>query len=440
MDILLNISPLIKLAGVFVLIVALIRLRLSIGAALTTGAAVMGLWFGLSLFELAGAMARSLVAERTVTLCAVIALILVLSHAMEKTGQMKRLLEAFRGMSGNARLNLAIFPALIGLLPMPGGAIFSAPMVHEMSDNETLSPEHKTLINYWLRHIWEFSWPLYPGVILTVALSGIGLWTFVLVQLPLTLVSALTGYVVLLRPIPSREAPSKVSANGTYGPFIRELMPLLMVVAGALLLGGLLSLFGTIWPLLKQVKKEIPLIVSLVLSVWWVGRWNRLPFQKNWGFFFDKSLASMIFMIVGVMMFQGVLDDSRAVSEISQSLITANVPLTGVIILLPFLVGGIAGITVAFVGTTFPIIFSLLSTYGLADESTIHDINYHSGVNFEFLAYTVLAYVSGYLGVLLSPLHICLILTCEFFKTSLPKIYPVIAATGFFMFLILRSI
>ena len=412
MDVLQNISPLVKLAGVFLLIVALIRLRLSIGMALTTGAAALGLLFGLSVFQLVDSMARSLVAERTVTLCAIIALILVLSHTMEKTGQMKRLLEAFRGISSNTRLNLAIFPALIGLLPMPGGAVFSAPMVHEMSGKDTLSPEHKTLINYWLRHIWEFSWPLYPGVILTVALSGIDLWTFVLVQFPLTVVSVLTGYVILLRPIPLRVMLPDMSNNGTYGRFVKELMPLVIVVAGALLLGSLLILLSTGWPLLKQVKKEIPLIVSLVLSVWWLARWNHLPFQKICGLCFDKSLASMVFMIAGIMMFQGVLDDSQAVSEISQSLIRTNVPLTGVIILLPFVVGGIAGITVAFVGTTFPIIFSLLSTYGLADE---------------ILAYTVLAYCAGYLGVLLSPLHICLILTCEFFGTNLLKIYPKLA-------------
>ena len=412
MDALLNISPLIKLAGVFVCIVALIRLRLSIGTALTAGGALLGLWFGLSPFRLVAAMVRSLVAERTVTLCAIISLILVLSHAMEKTGQMKRLLEAFRSISSNTKLNLAIFPALIGLLPMPGGAIFSAPMVHEMSNKETLSSEHKTLINYWFRHMWELSWPLYPGIILTVTLAGLDIWIFVLVQFPLTVVSALIGYVVLLRSIPRRNSATNGSHIGNWRLFIGELTPFLMVVAGALLLGVLLALLSKVWPLLKPVKNEIPLVASLVLSIWWVGRWNRLAFHKIWGFFFDRSLLSMVYMIVGVMMFQGILDDSRAVSEISQSFVTAHVPMTGIIILLPFLVGAVAGITVAFVGTTFPIIFSLLSSYGLADQ---------------ILAYTVLAYCAGYLGVLLSPLHICLILTCEFFKTNLSKIYPRLA-------------
>jgi len=447
MNILFNISPLIKLAGIFILIVVLIRRRFSIGTALTTGAVVMGLWFRLSPFKLAGSMARCLASERTVTLCVVIALILVLSHAMEQTGQMKRLLEAFRGISNNPRLNLAIFPALIGLLPMPGGAVFSAPMVHEMSHNEALTPEHKTLINYWFRHIWEFSWPLYPGVILTSALSGIDLWTFVLAQLPLTLVSACTGYVVLLRPIPLKQEGAKVESNANYSIFMKELMPLIVVVAGALLLGSLLYLFGRTWPVLREVKKEIPLVVALVASVWWVGRWNRLPFERVWGLFFDKSLVSMIFMIVGVLVFQGVLHDSQAISEISKTLTASHVPVVLVIVILPFLVGSIAGITVAFVGATFPIVFSLLASYGMTDQGSIMDINYVSTPGNHVLAYTILAFISGYLGVLLSPLHICLILTCEFFKTTLPKIYPkllvlssAIAAGGFCSFMILRAL
>jgi hypothetical protein len=72
------------------------------------------------------------------------------------------------------------------------------------------------------------------------------------------------------------------------------------------------------------------------------------------------------------------------------------------------LVGSITGITVAFVGTTFPIIFSLLTSAGMADQ---------------LLAYTVLGFCAGYLGVLLSPLHVCLVLTCAYFQTHLTRVY-----------------
>jgi hypothetical protein len=228
----------------------------------------------------------------------------------------------------------------------------------------------------------------------------------------MTLVSAVAGYVVLLRPISRQNASIKMASPKNRNRFLKELIPLLIVVAGALFFGAVLYFFGKTWPPLKGIKKEFPLIVALVISIWWVGRWNRLPFVKACRLFFDRSLIPMTFTIAGVMIFQGVLQDSQAVADISKSFITANVPIGLVIVMLPFLVGSIAGITVAFVGTTFPIVFSLLASYGLADKT---------------LAYTVLAYCAGYLGVLLSPLHICLILTCEFFKTDLPKIYPRLA-------------
>jgi hypothetical protein len=207
-------------------------------------------------------------------------------------------------------------------------------------------------------------------------------------------------------------------------------MPLGIVVTGALLLGGLLSLFGEVWPVLKEVKKEVPLFVALIASIGWVGRWNRLSLEKVRGLFLDKSLFPMIFMIVGVMVFQGVLHDSQAVTEMSQTLTASHVPVILVIVILPFLVGSITGITVAFVGATFPIVFSLLTSYGLEDQ---------------MLSYTVLAFCAGYLGVLLSPLHICLVLTCQFFKTGLPALYPrlvvpcsAIGAAGLLSFWIIR--
>ncbi|MGD8337680.1 MAG: DUF401 family protein, partial [Desulfobacterales bacterium] len=76
--------------------------------------------------------------------------------------------------------------------------------------------------------------------------------------------------------------------------------------------------------------------------------------------------------------------------------------------LLPFLVGGVAGITIAFVGTTFPILISLIQTMG------------HGHL---LLAYMMLALVSGFVGVLLSPLHLCLLLSNAYFKTTLAEVY-----------------
>ena len=66
---------------------------------------------------------------QTLGLAAIVGLILVMSRLMERSGHMRRLVERFALLSRDARVVGAVMPALIGLLPMPGGALFSAPMV-----------------------------------------------------------------------------------------------------------------------------------------------------------------------------------------------------------------------------------------------------------------------------------------------------------------------
>ncbi len=409
MHFLFNISPLIKVILVFLLVIILIRKRFSVGTALIVGSILLGLWFRLSPLRIGSSMIGSLIATRTVMLLLVVTLILILSHAMEETGQMKRLMVSFRGISQNSRLNLALFPAIIGLLPMPGGAIFSAPMVHEISHQETLTAEAKTLINYWFRHMWEFCWPLYPGVLLTCALSPIDLGTFVLAQFPLTLFTAWVGYLALLRSIPVQNHHAVSQSDRSVRGFLIELMPILLVVGGAVFFGVLVYLAGMAWPILRTVRQEIPLIAALVIGICWVWRANRMGLEDMQHICCNRSLLSMMVVIGGVMVFQGILEDSRAVSEISRGLTSSRVPIILVIVVLPFLVGSVTGITVAFVGTTFPIIFSVLTNAGMADK---------------LLAHTILAFCAGYLGVLLSPLHVCLVLTCTYFQTNLARVYP----------------
>ena len=128
MTLLNQIPALIRVAIVFVLVLIAIRKKLSLGNAFFLGALTLGVLFGGSLSTIAGSVAGSLLDQKTIALALIVTLILVLSDSMETAGQMQRLLGSFRGLVTSPRLNLTVFPALIGLLPMPGGAVFSAPM------------------------------------------------------------------------------------------------------------------------------------------------------------------------------------------------------------------------------------------------------------------------------------------------------------------------
>jgi len=427
-----ELSVIIKLFVIFLFIVTLIRMRLSLGTALMAGSILLGIWFRLDITHIFSSVIQSVFAEKTIMLGLLVSMILILSHSMEKTKQMERLLEASKGMIGDARLNLTLFPALIGLLPMPGGAIFSAPMVQVIGSQHQLSAEKKSLINYWFRHIWEYWWPLYPGVILTCSLSGIDLWAFIICQFSLTIVAIVAGYLFLLKPIYFITfSESYHTVPGASTRVLKELTPILIVITCSSGFRLLLPPLRGVWVGLETLPKETPLIIALFLSIMWVWCYNKVASIVVLKIVTNRSLLNMIYMVAGVFIFQGILEDSNAISEINAYLITKHIPIIYIVVILPFLVGWLVGIAIAFVGITFPILISLLVGSGME--------NY-------ILPYVVLAYCSGFMGVLFSPLHFCLILTCEYFKADMVKIYKalwrpclMVMASGLSLFFAIRA-
>jgi len=75
---------------------------------------------------------------------------------------------------------------------------------------------------------------------------------------------------------------------------------------------------------------------------------------------------------------------------------------------LPFLAGFVTGIALGFTGISFPLIVGLMS----AEASTLTP-----------WATLVLAYGFGYMGMMLSPVHLCLLVTKDHFGASLFAVY-----------------
>lgn len=419
----------IRILIVFAIVLLAIRKKLSLGNAFIIGAACLGLFFGMPVPRIIMTMLTALVHLNTLALAAIVALILVLSHSMDAAGQMERLLDRFQGLFRHAGFNMIVFPALIGLLPMPGGAIFSAPMVKTLGNRHQMTGARLSYINYWFRHIWEYWWPLYPGVLLTTALAGIGLWTFVLFLIPMTAAAVTLGYWPLRGLQDSEMASRSKAAHGL--PQLRqfgiELTPILIVILVGLGLGMVLT------PVLESrgipIAKEIGLITALLLSIGWVWRHNHLSAAERRAVLTRRDLLRMIYMVAGIIIFKEVLMQSHAAGALSEELIRWKIPLFSITVILPMLVGAVTGLTIAFVGTTFPILISLIQSLGQTDL---------------MLAYMMLATVSGFVGVLFSPLHLCLLLSNEYFKTSLSAVYRclippcaglLLAGCGYFMLL-----
>ena len=273
----------------------------------------------------------------------------------------------------------------------------------ELAKDSELTKDQQSFINYWFRHIWEYWWPMYPGVLLATLMADINLLVFVVMMVPLTLAAAYSGSL----PVKGLNR-TKIKDNGAkrppLGPFLHELTPILLVIVIGLGLGMLLSHYV---PRLS-ISKETGLILSLLIAISWIWYENRLPPEKCSAIVFNMKMFNMVYMVMAILVFKGILEDSEAVAIISKEMMQLHIPLFLIAVTLPFIVGVFTGITIAFVGSTFPILISLIQAQG------------HTAL---MPAYIMLGLACGFAGVLLSPLHLCLLLSNEYFETPLNPVY-----------------
>ena len=409
MEIIFNLPVILKIIVVFILILVLTRRKYSLGTALLAGSLLLGFWCRMNLVQIAKSLGATIIQAQTIMLDAIVVLILILSHSMERLGQMKRLLASFRGLVKNPKLNLIAFPAIIGLLPMPGGAIFSAPMVDVLGKEHNLDPETKSLVNYWFRHVWEPAWPLYPGILLSASLAAVNVWFFASMAAPMLLVVILTGYTFFLRKIAWNTA---IATENTHlfqlHSFVKEMTPIILVIGGAVIGSTIMTWLQHRFPALDILPNELPLVLALVVSIALVLRVNHAPLTMLLTICMNRAFWELAYMVTAIYIFKGILVDSHAVVDISKSLTALNIPLIPVLVILPALVGAITGVSAAFVGTTFPVLISLLQTSHRANS---------------LMPYLILAYISGYIGMMSSPIHVCFILNREYFQSDFRILY-----------------
>lgn len=396
-----SVIPLAKIFFVFMAMLLGIKFRLGIGLSILGGSVLAGLLFNIPADQWIIIAAKSLFDFKLILLALIVILIMTLSRIMENTGQSKRLMNELSGLLRWPRLKLVFFPALIGLLPMPGGAVFSAPMVKSAAIDQDMANEDKILINYWFRHIWELVWPLYPGLILAAHFSGIPLVRLLGYTWPGLIICLILGWFFYLLPLKIKITDN--DKNKIFRPrraFI-ESLPLVIAIAGSL------SLEALVWSLSPSVYPETGLVAGLFVAIVVCSRQNRVSVAQALAFLKEKHLWQMIFVVLAIFVFKGTIDGGGIAREISGSIAGPSTLLVATA-MVPMLVGLISGITIAFVGATFPLILGIVDQLGIQANAP----------------YVVLGLFSGLAGVMVSPIHICFILTCEFFHTNLARVWP----------------
>jgi len=401
---------------VFCLVLILNRLRFQLSLSLFIGSLALALMAGMTpLAWILGAL-NTVISPQTLILAAIVGLILVMSRLMEDSGHMKRFVESFARLSGDARIVSSAMPALIGLLPMPGGALFSAPLVETSFQDRPVSREKKTVLNYWFRHLWEYWWPLYPGVVLAIALLEVDISRYMTFMAPLTLITVLAGIIFILRPLGSMTIQRD---SQTTWPEVRhflfEMMPILVVVIVILLIGALRRVLG-LFDIHFNLIGGSAILPGILVAILWVCVVNKIPLNRFKQAVTAKGILPLVLLIIAIMIFKGIMTESQIVTEIRNELTAYNIPVLVVIMLMPFISGIVTGIAIGFVGTSFPLIIPL----------------FHNAESMDYMLLAALAFTFGYMGMMLSPVHLCLLVSKDYYKASLMKSYrylvpPVVA-------------
>ena len=396
------IPVLVKLISSLMFIILLNKLTGRLPLSLFGGTLLFAFWVGFSVSEIITTTYLRLFSLETAGLLLLVALVILLSLQMKATGVIEELVLSIRG-TFSSRDSLAILPAVIGLLPMPGGALFSAPLLDGFDDLPSLAQEKKTLINYWFRHVWEYAWPLYPGIIVACSVAGIELYQILLLGLPISVAAILFGYWFFLRGIGNETRPV---ARGRLmlGPFI----PVMTVILTYLMI-------QLLFPAVSSFNRYLPMIIGLSLALLVLNRRRPLDLPTWWSLVTAKNIYKMLLIILMVRIYgafiEADLEGLSVVAHMARELGSAGIPTLPLIMAVPFLAGLTMGVSVGFAGAAIPVVVALLG----------------SSPSFGTLAGSILfAYACGFMGTMLSPLHVCMIVTCEYYRTDLNRSFRAI--------------
>ena len=385
-------TEIIKLLAVIAVIIFLIRIKWKLEYIMLLASLLIGVLFGLSPVQIGKNFVLALVDPATLKLIGIIVLVYILSGVLRKVESLKDLVDSLQGLVKDYRLVLAFIPALLGLIPMPAGAIFSAPMVKDVGGRVGLTPEEELFVNYWFRHIWEFVWPLFPGIILFAGLLKVEIQEVIVVQFPLTIITVIVGFIWEYKNL--RKDTTLINKKD--------------------ILFNLKKLFFGVWPILLIIVLVLGTKTDLLLSLLIVILSLIFINIKKLSLKILKEIVkndidlSVVILIASIMIFKRILQVSGGIEIIPEAFAKLGVHPFIVLFSIPFFIGMMTGVGSAALGIGLPVLLPII----IQGEPNLY--------------YAMLAFTGSFAGVMISPMHLCLVVTKNYFKADMAKIYKML--------------
>lgn len=325
--------------------------------------------------------------------------IMLLSQLYRETGMINDLSESLGKIIKNPKAVLSILPAVIGLLPVAGGALMSAPLVDMEAEKLKLKPERRAYVNLWFRHTIFPVYPISLPIIVTAGLTSVAIPLIILRQIPVVLAMVIIGFIIGFWKVSNVKSNQKTRIEDRRDLLFKDFLKAFSPVLTAIIAAVLLDVFGADYRLSQQgldvlIATLIGVIVLIVVS--------RLDFRifarpfKIWAIYGITFAAYGAFLLRKTMVAAGI-------SSIFSPLVTnGNIDIVLLLIIAPAVFGALTGSPQGGVAISVPILYGLIAfTPKVA----------------------AMIYISAYLGYTIAPTHLCFTFTADYFKCSLGKMY-----------------
>ncbi|GEM_PF-801702 len=303
----------------------------------------------------------------------------------------------------SSKIALMLIPAVIGLIPVAGGALMSAPIVYTLSRELEISKDIGVYINVWFRHTIFLFYPISQLIIIASILSGYPVELLALRQLPVAVFMILIGYFASLRSIRDERGIAIASESR---PLRISALPLTIALVAAVSLKLLMGNYGMV----------IGVITGIAVLLFLIKPSLKLIYTSV----FNRRVRGITLAAFSIIYLQTVFTMSGA-AELITKVISQNTAIP--MLLLEFMVPGFLGALTGSPLTGFVLSLPIFS--GLKSLS-ISDVN--------------IIYISSYVNYIGSPAHLCYIYTAEYFNVKIDRVYrylaPSIALTLIFSLII----
>ena len=372
------------LALALLIIMVLLRRHVPIGPAILAAGFFIWATTAPQLHYLPDALYTTLTSARTYDLILALYFVMCLEIELRTGGVLDGMVRALHHLLRSPKLTLAIMPAFLGLLPSLGGARFSAPIVEGAAKNLGLTAEHKANINFWFRHIFEFSSPIIPGMLMACSIANIPFSQLLRHLAWVTPLFFAIGWFVLMRPL---KLPAESKDGGGFAEHKQDYIHLLLALA-PVAVNFILIVSFNFSAAAAMALVAVTLIFVLRFS-------NHVINIKQ--VFTGACDLKMLMNILCIFYFIQILTDTKVLYAIVSEFQKSPLPQPVIVAAVSFIIGVLTGMSQGHVAIVMPIIAAMAP-----GDLTLAGI----------------AMVFGVAGQMLTPTHMCLIVTLDYFKAD----------------------